>query len=195
MGCLVKSSLSALSSVEANVCPSDLTLDQYYQPFNGDFQINFVSALSGIQDFKNLNFSNFYLSNNFLLDNVTSYNDIKIKPDSFFTTFNFSTSGNNYLIFKTPSLSSFKDTNNVINAKFYGTTSVTSVLSNASDFEIKFIDDFTCSVSTIAEGKRYFLVVSDDEENALQQREVLFVAENKLSTTGGYLEYNLVNYG
>ena len=84
MGCLVKSSLSALSSVEANVCPSDLTLDQYYQTFNGDFQINFISALSGIQDFKNLNYSNFYLSNNFLLDNVTSFNEIKVKPDSFF---------------------------------------------------------------------------------------------------------------
>tara|TARA_R100000805_G_C3625345_1_gene134069 strand:+ start:2511 stop:4862 length:2352 start_codon:yes stop_codon:yes gene_type:complete len=195
MGCLVKSSLSALSSVEANVCPSDLTLDQYYQTFNGDFQINFISALSGIQDFKNLNYSNFYLSNNFLLDNVTSFNEIKVKPDSFFTTFNFSTSGNNYLIFKTPSLSSFKDTNNVINSKFYGATSVTNILSNASDFEITFVDDFTCSVATVVKGIKYFLVVSDNTENTLNQREVLFVAENKLSTTGGYLEYNLVKYG
>ena len=107
MGCLVKSSLSALSSVEANICPTDLSLDQYSQTFNGGFKFNFVSALSGTQDFKKLNFSNFYLTNEFLLDNVTSYNEVKVKPDSFYTTFNFSTSGNNYLLFKTPS-SSYK---------------------------------------------------------------------------------------
>ena len=53
MGCLVKSSLSALSSVQGTVCPTDLTLDQYTQTFNGDFKFNFISALSGIQDFKN----------------------------------------------------------------------------------------------------------------------------------------------
>ena len=60
MGCLVKSSLSALSSVQGTVCPTDLTLDQYTQTFNGDFKFNFISALSGIQDFKKLNFTNFY---------------------------------------------------------------------------------------------------------------------------------------
>ena len=72
MGCLLKSSLSALSSVEADCCPVDLTLDQYRQTYNGGFSINFISALSGIQDFKNLNFTNFYLTDEYLLDNVTS---------------------------------------------------------------------------------------------------------------------------
>jgi len=71
MGCLVKSSLSALSSVEATICPTDLTLDQFSQTFNGGYVLNFVSALSGIQDFKNLNFTNFYLTPNVLLDNIT----------------------------------------------------------------------------------------------------------------------------
>ena len=194
MGCLVKSSLSALSSVEANICPADLSLNQYSQTFNGGFKFNFVSALSGTQDFKKLNFSNFYLTNEFLLDNVTSYNEVKVKPDSFYTTFNFSTSGNNYLLFKTPSLSSFKDTNNVNNAKFYGATSFTNILSNANNFEITFVDDFTCSVATINKGIKYFLVVSDETENSFGQREALFVAENKLTTTGKYLEYNLLKY-
>ena len=92
MGCLVKSSLSALSSVEATICPTDLTLDQFSQTFNGGYVLNFVSALSGIQDFKNLNFTNFYLTNEFLLDDVTSTKEIKVKPDSFFTTLNFTTS-------------------------------------------------------------------------------------------------------
>ena len=45
MGCLVKSSLSALSSREAAVCPVDLTLDQYQQTYNGGFKLNFISGL------------------------------------------------------------------------------------------------------------------------------------------------------
>ena len=65
MGCLVKSSLSALSSVEANICPADLSLNQYSQTFNGGFKFNFVSALSGTQDFKSLIFQIFTLLMNF----------------------------------------------------------------------------------------------------------------------------------
>ena len=78
MGCLVKSSLSALSSREAAVCPVDLTLDQYQQTYNGGFKLNFISGLSGVRAFKNLNFTNFYLTDNFLLDNIATHNEIKI---------------------------------------------------------------------------------------------------------------------
>lgn len=195
MGCLVKSSLSALSSVHAEICPKDLTLDQYTQTFNGDFKINFISALSGSQDFNNLNFTNFYLTNEYLLDDVTTFNDIRVKPDSFFTTFNFTTSSNNYLIFEKASLSSFKTENNIFNAKYYGGTSFTNTLSDASNFEISFVDDFTCNVATVVQGIKYFLVVSDDAPDKLNRRKVLFVAENKLSESGRNVEYNLIKYG
>ena len=195
MGCLVKSSLSALSSVEAEVCPTDLTLDQYKQTFNGGFILNFISALSGIQSFKKLNFTNFYLSNEILLDDVTSYNEVKIKPDSFFTTLNFTTTGDYYLSFAAASLSSFKDTDNVFNSKFYGTTTFTTELSDASDFEITFVDDFICNIATVVNGIKYFLVVSDEAEDVNNRREVLYVSENKLALSGNRIEYNLLKYG
>jgi len=194
MGCLLKSSLSALSSVEADCCPADLTLDQYRQTYNGGFSINFISALSGIQDFKNLNFTNFYLTDEYLLDNVTSFNEIKVKPDSFFTTFNFTTSSDNYLIYSTPKLSAFKDGDDIDNSQFYGKTSFSINKDNANDFEITFIDDFTCRVSTVVDNIRYFLVVSDDARDDENNRTVLFVSENKISTAGRNLEYNLLKY-
>ena len=194
MGCLVKSSLSALSSVEAEICPTDLTLDQYKQTFNGDFSLNFISALSGIQSFKKLNYTNFYLSNEILLDDVTGYNEIKIKPDTFFTTLNFTNSGNYYLTFASALSSSFKDTDNIFNLKFYGSTSFTDKLSSAGNFEITFRDDFTCNVATVANGIKYYLVVSDEDEDSEKRRSVLFVAENKLTLDGTYLEYNLIKY-
>ena len=142
MGCLLKSSLSALSSVEADCCPTDLTLDQYRQTYNGGFSLNFISALSGIQDFKNLNFTNFYLTNEYLLDEVTSVKEVKVKPGSFFTTFNFTTSSSNFLIFKNASLSAFKTSDDIDNSQFYGKTAFTPNIESASDFEITFVDDF-----------------------------------------------------
>ena len=194
MGCLIKSSLSALSSVDANVCPIDMTLDQYKQTYNGGFNLNFISALSGIEDFKNLNFTNFYLTNEFLLDSVTSTTKTKVKPGSFFTTLNFTTSSENYLSFEVPSLSTFKDNDDIFNAEFYGKTSFTELKDQASDFEITFVDDFVCRVSTVVNNTRYFLVVSDDAKDIFNTRKILFVAENKLPATGGNIEYNLLKY-
>tara|TARA_R100000908_G_C3752876_1_gene147325 strand:+ start:675 stop:3014 length:2340 start_codon:yes stop_codon:yes gene_type:complete len=194
MGCLIKSSLSALSSVEADCCPVDLTLDQYRQTYNGGFSLNFISALSGIQDFKNLNFTNFYLTDEYLLDSVTSVTELKVKPDSFFTTFNFTTSSENYLIYSAATLSSFKAGDDIDNSQFYGKTSFTTNRENASDFEITFIDDFICRVSTVVNNIRYFLVVSDDAKDIENNRIVLFVSENKISSLGRNLEYNLLKY-
>tara|TARA_R110002020_G_scaffold278012_4_gene493424 strand:- start:3778 stop:6147 length:2370 start_codon:yes stop_codon:yes gene_type:complete len=195
MGCLVKSSLSALSSVEATVCPTDLTLDQYTQTFNGGYTLNFVTALSGIQDFKNLNFTNFYLTNNFLLDSVTTHNQINIRPASYFTTFNFTASSDHYVLFKPADITSFRDTNDVDNLEYYGSTTFTNVLSDASDFEIEFIDDFTCRVSTLSSNNniRYYLVVTDDP-TVDNRRNTLFVAENKLTLNNFNLEFNLIKY-
>jgi len=194
MGCLLKSSLSALSSVEADCCPTDLTLDQYRQTYNGGFSLNFISALSGIQDFKNLNFTNFYLTNEYLLDEVTSVKEVKVKPGSFFTTFNFTTSSSNFLIFKNASLSAFKTSDDIDNSQFYGKTAFTPNIESASDFEITFVDDFICRVSTVVNNIRYFLIVSDDSKDIENNRNVLFVSENKISSTGRNLEYNLLKY-
>jgi len=206
MGCLVKSSLSALSSVEAQgsvyggpggatICPTDLTLDQYSQTFNGGYVLTFINALSGIVDFENLNFTNFYLTDSVLLDNITTHREINVKPDAYFTTLNFTTSGDNYLLFNPASLSGFKAGNNIYNAAYYGTTTFTGNLADASNFEITFIDDFTCRVSTISASNniRYYLIVTDDAE-VDNKRNTLFVAENKLPLESFNLEYNLLKY-
>jgi hypothetical protein len=67
---------------------------------------------------KILTFTNFYLTNEFLLDSVTTTTETKVKPDSFFTTLNFTTSSENYLSFNTPSLSTFKDNNDILTLSF-----------------------------------------------------------------------------
>mgnify|MGYP003659940622 CR=1 FL=1 len=76
---------------------------------------------------------------------------------------------------------------------FYGATTFTTISSEASYFEINFIDDFTCRVSTVVNGTQYHLVVADDAavDNV---RKILFVAQNQLDLNNFDLEYNLLKY-
>jgi hypothetical protein len=190
MGSLVKSSLSALSSAEASFCPMDIELDQFPRTFNGGFKLNFVQALSGSQSFKNLNYTNFYLTNNYLLDSVTTYNSPKIKPAKYTSTLNFSFSGSAFCKFQSASLSTFRLQNIIYEAENYG-TAVTSA--DGDVFEIELIDNFTCRIATRRNNLRYFLVVEDDTEFT-DTREVLFVAESQLPLSGFNLRYNLSKY-
>ena len=198
MGFLVKSSLSALSSCPAELCPKDVSLNQFSRTFNGRFNLNFIDALSGSQSFKNLNFTNFYLTDSILLDEVTTFKQTKIKPSKFSTTLNFAESGGKYLTFKPALTGSFKESNNFVNYGFFGGTAYTNVLSNANNFEIDIIDDFTCRVSVLIDNLRYYLVVSNDvdiySENGLPSKPVLFVSQNKLNLSDFNLEYNFLKY-
>ena len=193
MGCLIKSSLSSLSSAEATFCPTDLGLDQFSRTFNGGFNLNFIQALSGARSFKNLNFTNFYLSDNILLDSVTTFNSSKVKPLTFSTTLNFAQSGSSFLKFKSASLSSFKADNSINISNFYGYTEITSDKDKASIFEISIIDNFTCRVATYVNNLRYYLVVKDTNIDT-DIRDVLFVAENQLVLSAFNLDYNLLKY-
>ena len=193
MGSLVKSSLSALSSAEASFCPMNIELDQFPRTFNGGFKINFVQALSSSQSFKNLNYTNFYLTDNFLLDSVTTYNAPKIKPNKYTSTLNFGFSAAAFCSFKQASLSTFKIENNIFEADNYGTTVISP--DEGDVFEIELIDDFNCRVATRVNNIRYFLVVEDDHDFDFRDtREVLFVSESQLPLSGFNLNYNLCKY-
>ena len=135
MGSLVKSSLSALSSAEASFCPSNIELDQFPRTFNGGFKLNFVQALSSCQSFKNLNYTNFYLTDNYLLDSVTTYNAPNIKPSRYTTTLNFGFSGVAFCNFKVASLSTFKLQNIIYEADNYGTAVISEL---SGDGVVKF---------------------------------------------------------
>ena len=204
MRSLVKSSLSGLSSQRADISPKGLALKQFSRTFNGGGNLNFVHALCGSQDFKNLNYTNFYLSNNILLDNVTTYTgDTKpgkttILPEKFLTTLNFSNSGGNYLKFQKASKAPFIQTNDTYNAKFYGSPTFINSINGADNFEITIVDEFTCRVAYLVNNYRYYLVVSDDppEQHSLNAntKYVLFVGENKLPLAGTNLQYNFTTY-
>jgi|TARA_R110001583_G_scaffold46172_6_gene145113 hypothetical protein len=194
----VKSGLSALSSCPAKLCPKDVSLDQFVRTYNGDFKLNFIQALSGAQSFQNLNFTNFYLSDRVLLDTITTTKKTTIEPTEFSSTLNFAQSGSNYLGFRPALSASFKENNNMYNLRFYGGSTFSSKLSDASNFEITIVDDFKCRVAIIVDNTRYYLVVSDNNDtfnnNGEPQRPALFVSQNKLFLSAFNLEYNFSKY-
>ena len=192
MGTLVKSALSALSSCTAELCPKDVSLNQFIRTYNGEFKLNFIDALSGSQSFANLNFTNFYLSDRVLLDSFTTFTETTIKPEEFASTLNFAESANEYLVFRPALSASFKENNDMFNQRFYGGTSFTTQLSDSNNFEITLLSDFTCRVSIMSDDTRYYLVASDDESGTT--RECLFVSQNKLFLSAFNLEYNFTKY-
>jgi len=192
MGTLVKSALSALSSCPAELCPKDVSLNQFIRTYSGKFKLNFIDALSGSQSFANLNFTNFYLSDRVLLDNVTSFTETTIKPKEFASTLNFAESANQYLVFRPALSASFRENNDMYNQRFYGGTSFTTQLSDSNNFEITLLNDFACRVSIMSDDTRYYLVASNDEEN--NTRQCLFVSQNKLFLSAFNLEYNFTKY-
>tara|TARA_R110001583_G_scaffold11403_4_gene51626 strand:- start:3923 stop:6361 length:2439 start_codon:yes stop_codon:yes gene_type:complete len=198
MGTLAKSSLSALSSCPAELCPKDLNLDQFIRTYNGEFKLNFIQALSGAQSFQKLNFTNFYLSDRVLLDGITTFTQTNIKPTEFSSTLNFAQSGGKYLVFRPALSAAFRDSNNMYNMRFYGGSTFASVLSNGNNFEIKIVDDFTCRVAVVVDNTRYYLVASDDDDtfnnNGEASRQALFVSQNKLFLSAFNLEYNFTKY-
>jgi len=194
MGALVKASLSALKSESAEICPVDLELDQFKRTYSGGFDFNFVTALSGTQSFKNLNFTNFYLTDEYTLDRVTTFTGGRVVPRKIFSTLNFAADAPGYLTFNKADKSNFRRTNDSYNTQYYGYPGVTSDINNADNFEIELINTYQCRISYIVNNFKFYLVVSNDAE-VDGQKKMLFVGENKLSLDDTRLEYSIVKGG
>ena len=186
MGVIGKHSLSAFDSPSVLACIDNVTLKQSQKTLNGGYAINFVDALSCVNSFKNLNYSNFFLTPSIKLSDVVDVTSNIFKPTSIFTAINFSTTSTKLLYFKEPELSFFKDGNDAFSISYYGAACITDEMSPDTTFEIVFLNSSECTVANIRDSFRYYLVVSDDA------KEPLFVSENKLGIGGNILEYFIV---
>ena len=78
------------------------------------------------------------MTDNVLLDDVTTFNHTKVKPVTFATSLNFAQSGEAFLQFNRASLSAFKEDNTINIGNFYGYTSLGST---PHAFEISILDN------------------------------------------------------
>jgi hypothetical protein len=191
-------SLSTYKSNEAGLCIDSLNLTQFSRTYAGNFSFNFITALSGAVDFKNKNYTDFYLTSLNTLDNFIEFKSERLKPSSIYTSLQFAkcTGTGNYLKFeKDIRPEFFKDDNKFVDFNFYGATGFSNDQNDSSTlFEIEFIDDFYCSVSYIDNNKKYYLVATDDPEKE-GIIPVIFVSENKLNKESRKIEYILTKSG
>ena len=191
-------SLSTYKSNDVGLCIDSLNLTQFSRTYAGNFSFNFITALSGAVDFKNKNYTDFYLTNLNTLDNFIEFKSEKLKPNSIYTSLQFAkcTGTGNYLKFvKDIRPQYFRDTDNFVDFDFFGATSFSNDQDDSSTlFNIEFIDGFYCSVSYINNNKKYYLVATDDlEEGGVIP--VVFVNENKLNKESRKIEYILTKSG
>ena len=191
-------SLSTLKFNEGSLCIDSLNLDQFSRTYAGGYSFNFINALSGSRDFKNKNFSNFYLTKKTDLSKLVKFKSVNIKPSSIYTPLNFSRlPGERGTFLKFVSeiqRKFFKDTLNYNDYKFYGATGFSEFQTSSKNlFLVEFIDDFYCSVSYVKNNIKYFLVGSDNAE-VDGEIDIFFAAENTLSEDGKKIEYVLTKH-
>jgi len=191
-------SLSTYKSNDSDLCIDSLSLKQFSRTYAGNFSFNFITALSGAVDFKNKNYTDFYLTSLNTLDEFVEFKSERLKPSSIYTSLQFAkcTGGGNYLKFvKDIRKEFFKAGDNFIDYDFYGSTAFSNDQDDSSSlFNIEFIDDFYCSISYVDNNKKYFLVASDDTE-VEGTIPVLFVSENKINRNSRQIEYILTKAG
>ena len=191
-------SLSTYKSNEIGLCIDSLNLTQFSRTYAGNFSFNFITALSGAVDFKNKNYTDFYLTNLNTLDKFIEFKSDRLKPKSIYTSLQFSKCGEagNYLRFaENIRPEYFKDTDSFVDFNNYGATEFSDEQNDSSTlFNIEFIDDFYCSISYIDNNKTYHLVATDDPESE-GIIPVLFVNKNEINKESRKIEYILTKAG
>jgi len=191
-------SLSTYKSNKVGLCVDSLNLTQFSRTYAGNFSFNFITALSGAVDFKNKNYTDFYLTNSNTLNKFIEFKSDRLKPSSIYSSLQFSKceGAGNYLKFvKNIRPEFFKGSDSFVDINYYGATGFSDKQNDSLTlFNIEFIDDFYCSVSYIENNKKYYLVATDDPE-VEGNIPVLFVNGNKLNRESRKVEYILTKAG
>lgn len=191
-------SLSTYKSNTTDLCIDSLNLKQFSRTYAGNFSFNFITALSGAVDFKNKNYTDFYLTNLKTLDNFIEFKSEKLKPKSIYTSLQFAKCDGvgNYLKFvKNIRTEYFKDSDNYAELGAYGATAFSDEQNDSTTlFNVEFIDEFYCAISYIENNQKYYLIATDDPvvDGTIP---ILFISENKITKESRKIEYILTKAG
>ncbi len=136
-------SLSSLTSKLWKSTMDNVSYKQVKRTYQNGFSFNFPFALSGFNDFKTKEYSNFYLTDNIPASWFLNFNaDTSVAPK----LMTYLQSGQSYLARPTA----------ITNSESYG-ISFNDTVSETTYFDITFYNDNLCTVSFIDSGRTYFL--------------------------------------
>lgn len=178
--------ITELSSKDSKSFTSNLdnlSFKQFKRNYTGNFKINQVLALSALNDFKNKNYSNFYLTKNTRFSDVFSVENDRIDFFEILTNLQF---GEDYLKFSKIDPDPYIQQNRYDETFNYGLGIFDNVKDDTSKFLIKSTGENKCQISYF-DNNVEFLLSSDEDKN------LFFIKKSTLPPLSGNKPYDF-NY-
>lgn len=144
-----------------------MTFKQFERSYPGSYKLNFPLCFQNLNDAKTLNYTNFYLTNEYLYSDIFSFDSGKLKSNIISTHIMYY---GEYLNFSDVDPAPFIAANNFKDRLNYG---IGIFKSTPTIFYISFMDNNFCRIYYKKNRKKYYLV-SDINNN------LLFINEDKL---------------
>ena len=148
----------------------DFILKQYSRNYPGNYNLNFVDALSNINSANTINYTNFYLTNNYKISEIFEQPAIKNKLHSIFGSLII---GDRYLKF-----SDIDPRPYAIAKKFdehynYGVPVFSNIEDECTDFTLNIFDDNRCNIFYTKNYKKYYLCTDVDNKLIFVKKHLL----------------------
>ena len=154
-------SLSTFSSPVLSSNMIGVSPKQFQRTYPGNYKINIPLCLSASNDFKSINYSNFYLSQNCKFSDIFEVDSKKLKSQTIFTPIQC---GDDYLQFTISNPDAYASVGRYQEHFNYGDDGFTTELSDSTYFTVKILDNNTCNIYYTYNYKKYYLLVDDNDE-------------------------------
>lgn len=134
---------------------------QFQRTYPGNIKLNFSLCLSASNDFKKINYSNFYLTNDYKFSDVFDVGESKIKSKNIYTPIQY---GSTYLKFSIAQPDEYSNVNRYQDHFNYGNATFTQIANQYTNFTIKLLDDNTCNIYYTYRYQKYYLVADDNNK-------------------------------
>lgn len=158
-----------------------ISFKQFKRNYSGNYNLNFANALSGAVDFKNKNFTNFYLTNNVKFSDVYDLDADILKSTSITTNIRF---GGDYLSYSDIDPRPYAANDRYSEHLDYR---VPIFQTEESKFTIEFLEDNVCNIYLMVDYKKFYLAVDDNSD-------LVFVNHKLLTFNNGSINPQDIKY-
>lgn len=171
-----------LSSFRSNSLSSSLQEVEFLQfrrTYSGNYSFNFPLVLSGCNDLKTKNFSNFYLTSNKRLSESITNNSEEVKTSGFQTNLIFGTS---YLGFFPIDPEPYAIENRINEVDNYGAYGFIETPDETTKFTLSLKDDNFCHIIFSKNFIDYYLATDEENEIFFTKKKILNFSEESINS-------------
>lgn len=153
-----------------------VTIKQFQRTYLGNYKWNFPLCFSKSNDFKNKNYTNFYLTNDYKFSEVFTIDSSKLKAVNISTTIKY---GETYLQFKLADSLPYAEVDRYEEHINYGDCFFTNLSGEDCNFTLSIFDNNKCNIFHIYNYKKYYLVADINNELSFAKEKLLTFDLNK----------------